>query len=408
MLRGGFMLAVLGTIDSLLTSLIADNVTRTQHRSNRELVGQGIGNMVAGLFGAIPGAGATMRTVINVRAGGRTPISGALHALVLFALVLGLAPLAERIPHAVLAGILLKVGWDIIDWDFVKRLRGAPISSTVVMATVLVLTIFVDLITAVAVGFIMKSLVSADTLGRLQVAGVRSLTSFDQSHPLSDEEARLLDLANGRILLFRLEGAFSFASTRELTRLLSTIDGDYPIIIFDIANVEVMDTSAIMALKEVIHRLRDAGHQIMVSGVDTPPGRMMARLKVLDEIPLAHRFTDLVSAIRAKWRGCSIAKLPGNLTTGRRQPFWNWDSNASRRNIPSELGGALIGTAKRRSRRRSEPIFLDPRSRPNALPPRIDSKLPEGPKGDRSAKPSISLVAGAHSMRESLVIPTLL
>lgn len=126
MLRAALILAVLGTIDSLLTSLVADNVTQTHHDSDRELIGQGIGNAVAGLFGAIPGAGATMRTVVNVRAGGRTPISGALHALVLLAMVLGLGGFAERIPHAVLAGILIKVGLDIIDWGYLQRIRRAP------------------------------------------------------------------------------------------------------------------------------------------------------------------------------------------------------------------------------------------------------------------------------------------
>ena len=126
MLRAALILAVLGTIDSLLTSLVADNVTQSHHKSNRELIGQGIGNAIAGVFGAIPGAGATMRTVVSVRAGGRTPISGALHALVLLAIVLGLGGFAERIPHAVLAGILIKVGLDIIDWGYLQRVRRAP------------------------------------------------------------------------------------------------------------------------------------------------------------------------------------------------------------------------------------------------------------------------------------------
>lgn len=124
--KSALVLALLGSIDSLLTSLIADNVTQTYHDSDRELIGQGIGNAIAGAFGAIPGAGATMRTVINVRTGGRTPLSGALHATVLLAIVLGLGRLAQHIPHAVLAGILIKVGIDIIDWPYLKRIREAP------------------------------------------------------------------------------------------------------------------------------------------------------------------------------------------------------------------------------------------------------------------------------------------
>lgn len=156
-IKFSLILAFLGSIDSLLTSLIADSVTRTHHNSDRELLGQGIGNIIAGLFGAIPGAGATMRTVVNVRAGGRTPISGALHAVVLLFMVLGLGSLAELIPHTVLAGILLKVGYDIIDWNYVRRLHQVPRSGVLIMLTTLVLTIFVDLVTAVSVGTIMAS-----------------------------------------------------------------------------------------------------------------------------------------------------------------------------------------------------------------------------------------------------------
>ncbi len=124
--KAALILALLGSIDSLLTSLVADAITRTQHKPNKELIGQGIGNMFSSLIGGLPGAGATMRTVVNVRAGGRTPISGALHAVILLTLVLGLGPIAEKIPHAILAAILLKVGWDIIDWEYLRRIKTAP------------------------------------------------------------------------------------------------------------------------------------------------------------------------------------------------------------------------------------------------------------------------------------------
>ena len=117
------IIALLGSIDSLLTSLVADSMTRTRHNPNRELMGQGIGNVAAGLIGGLPGAGATLGTVVNLRAGGRTPVSGALRAAILLALVLGLGRYVEAIPHAALAGILMKVGWDIIDWRFLTRIH---------------------------------------------------------------------------------------------------------------------------------------------------------------------------------------------------------------------------------------------------------------------------------------------
>ena len=120
-IQPALILALLGSVDSLLTSLVADSLTGTRHNADRELIGQGIGNMVAGLIGGVPGAGATMGTVINIRAGGTTQVSGALRALVVLALLLGLGRFVEPIPHAVLAGILMKVGWDIIDWRMLAR-----------------------------------------------------------------------------------------------------------------------------------------------------------------------------------------------------------------------------------------------------------------------------------------------
>ena len=199
------VLAALGSIDSLLTSLIADSVTQTHHRSNRELVGQGIGNVIAGLFGALPGAGATMRTVVNVRAGGRTPISGMLHALVLLAIALGLGPLASHIPHAVLAGILIKVGIDIIDWDYLRRARSAPRAGLMFMLVVLLLTVFVDRIIAVAVGIVLASLLFVKRMADLQLANITELQGGSVSRvPLSAAEKELLDVLGDRIMLYHL------------------------------------------------------------------------------------------------------------------------------------------------------------------------------------------------------------
>ena len=160
-----------GLVSKDLTSLVADNMTRTRHQSNRELIGQGIGNSVAGLFGAIPGAGATMRTVVNIRSGGQTKISGMIHALILFAVVLVLAPYAANIPHAVLAGILIKVGYDIIDFAYLKRAHKGPRWDLILMVLVLGLTVFVDLITAVMAGVVLAALafVRSRILGRVDL-----------------------------------------------------------------------------------------------------------------------------------------------------------------------------------------------------------------------------------------------
>ena len=174
------VLALLGSIDSLLTSLVCDNMTRSQHDSNRELIGQGLGNMVAGLFGGLPGAGATMRSVANIRTGGRTPISGVFHALVLVAILVGVGPLAERIPLAVLGGILFKVGVDIIDWRFLRHIVRAPRPDVLIMGIVLITTVLVDLIVAVGVGMVLASLIFVKRMGDLRARQLDGDHSVDR------------------------------------------------------------------------------------------------------------------------------------------------------------------------------------------------------------------------------------
>ena len=175
-------------IDSLLTALIADSMTRTRHNPNRELVGQGIGNVAAGLFWGLPGAGATLGTVVNIRAGGRTQVSGVLRAAILLALVLGLGKYVETIPHAVLAGILMKVGWDIIDWRFLTRILRVQREHLLVMLITLGLTVFLDLVTAVAIGLIAAGMASARQFERLELDSVVSAPLLDQSFLASQQD----------------------------------------------------------------------------------------------------------------------------------------------------------------------------------------------------------------------------
>ena len=307
MLGSALILAILGSIDSLLTSLVADNVTRTHHNSDRELVGQGIGNMFAGFFGAIPGAGATMRTMVNVRAGGRTSISGALHAVVLLALVLGLGPLAEDIPAAVLAGILLKVGWDIIDWGYLRRVRHAPRDETLVMLTVLVLTAFVDLVTAVGVGVIMASLISARKLSWQQLSQLRLYpqraddeATSDVRHPgysLTQAENDLLASANGDVLLLLLNGPFTYGSAKGMVQLLTGSGEGYKSVVFDFSEVPLIDGSIAMAVEELLHQAREAEQTVVISGLGGPAVEVLESMGVLESIPPEHRVADRTAAL---------------------------------------------------------------------------------------------------------------
>ncbi|MEQ9561751.1 MAG: SulP family inorganic anion transporter, partial [Woeseiaceae bacterium] len=211
----------LGSIDSLLTSLVADNVTRNFHDSDRELTGQGIGNLIAGLLGGIPGAGATIRTLSNIRAGGRTPISGMFHAVVLLLIALGLGPLVAYIPHAALAGILLKVGVDVIDWRYLKRMHRAPRADVVTMLIVLALTVFVDVITAVAAGMIFASLLFVKETAELQMESIRTISHADSEKLLTEDERALFQRCNGKALILHLSGLMSFGAANELVRRMS-------------------------------------------------------------------------------------------------------------------------------------------------------------------------------------------
>lgn len=279
-LRYALILAFLGSIDSLLTSLVADSITRTHHDSNRELVGQGIGNIAAGLCGGIAGAGATMRTLVNIRAGATSRLSGAIHALVLLVAVLGFGGAASHIPLAVLAGILLKVGYDIIDWSYLKRFRHAPRADFAVMAVTLALTVFVDLMTAVAVGVVMASLIFVARTADVQMKNARVSYSSDQVADLAPEEAAILDAAGGRIVLFHVEGPLSFGSARDLTRLMRSSAGREALVV-DLSDVPFIDTSASMALEEVILQARETDDAVILCGLRGPVRDTLERTGVM-------------------------------------------------------------------------------------------------------------------------------
>jgi SulP family sulfate permease len=297
MIKSALMLATLGSIDSLLTSLVADNMTRAHHSSNRELIGQGIGNAVAGLFGGLPGAGATMRTVVNIRAGGATPISGALHALVLLVIALGAGPLASHIPHAVLAGILIKVGTDIIDWDYLKRLGHAPLAGVIMMFTVLVITVFVDLITAVAIGVIMASLVFMKRVTELQLESITAITDPQEESPLTDEEAEVMRRARGRLLLFHLGGPMSFSSAKGMARRLASFD-EYDALVLDMTDVPVIDYTTSRAIEDMIHDAQDQGRHAFLVGAQPAVGKLLEQQRVLEQLAQGHQHAKRLDALK--------------------------------------------------------------------------------------------------------------
>ena len=279
------IIALLGSIDSLLTSLVADSMTRTRHNPNRELVGQGIGNVAAGLIGGLPGAGATLGTVVNLRAGGRTPVSGALRAAILLALVLGLGRYVEAIPHAALAGILMKVGWDIIDWRFLTRIHRVQREHLLVMLITLGLTVFLDLITAVAIGLIAAGMASARQFERLQMDSVVSVPLLDRSFFGTQDDEDTVDAFSARVGLVALRGSFTVASANKLISTISVDIRDHEVVILDFSDTVYMDDSAALVVEQLVDSAIAENTEVIVMGLEGRPAITLQALNALQHVP---------------------------------------------------------------------------------------------------------------------------
>lgn len=292
----GLILAFLGSIDSLLTSIVADSVTRTQHDSDKELIGQGIGNIAAGIVGGLPGAGATMRTLVNVRAGASSRLSGVIHSLLLLFIVLGFGRIVQHIPLAVLAGILIKVGIDIIDWGTLRRIFIAPRADVFIMLSTLLVTVFVDLITAVAVGFVMASVLFVARTADSQVENARFHFGDDQIDDLSDAEKTLMESFDKRVVLFHVEGPLSFGSARDVARLIQS-DIDKDVLAIDFRHVPFIDSSASAALEEVIQRLTEDGELVLFFGVRAAVQQTLEKSNIMQILGYEQIFESRLEAL---------------------------------------------------------------------------------------------------------------
>ncbi len=280
-------IALLGAIDSLLTSLVADSMTRTSHQPNRELIGQGLGNMMVGFIGGTPGAGATMGTVVNIRAGGHSRVSGVLRALILLALVLGLGAYVEDIPHAALAGILMKVGWDIMDWRFLTKVTRLHREHLFVMFATFGLTVFVDLITAVAIGLIIAGMTRARQFERLEMDNVVSVPILDQvffaGEVAAPEEGA--DPHAARVGMVAFKGSFSVASSNKIINTVSVDISEHEVVIFDFTDTVYMDESAALVLEQLIDAAIDQDTECIVMALTGLPARTLQSLDVLQRVP---------------------------------------------------------------------------------------------------------------------------
>jgi len=296
------VLGMLGCIDALLTSVVADSLTRTEHDSNKELVGQGLANIVSGLFGGLPGAGATMGTVVNIQAGGRSALSGLVRALILMVVVLAAAPLASMIPLAVLAGIALKVGIDIIDWDFLQRAHHLSVKAAVITYGVIALTVLVDLITAVGIGVFVANVLTIDRMSALQSRKVKTISTADDDVELSSDEQQLLDQASGKVLLFQLAGPMIFGVAKAIAREHNAI-GNCQVVVFDLSEVSHMGVTAAIALENAVKEAIEAGRDVFLVGATGSTRKRLEKMKLLERLPQQNIGSDRLTALRLAVEG---------------------------------------------------------------------------------------------------------
>lgn len=297
-LQSGLTLALLGSIDTLLTSIVIDTMLKIRHDGDQELRGQGLGNIVSGLIGGLPGAGATMRTMVNVKAGGRTHLSSMIHGLILLAVLLGLGKLAGEIPMATLAAILISVGISIMDWRIIKGLKRAPKSDTIVMLAVLLLTVFVDLIIAVLAGVALASVLFVKQLSDTQVSTASDLETLEELRQMAEhvpEEVRKL------IFIYQFTGPMFFGAARNLTSAVDKL-GDARYIMLRFNNVPLIDQSGSYALENAIENWESKGVKVLFVGLPTHIRHTLEQTGAIHKIDMENcfeRFEDAIEAIGA-------------------------------------------------------------------------------------------------------------
>lgn len=277
-------LAGLGTIDSLLTSVVADNMTRTKHNSNKELIGQGIGNMAASLFGGIPGAGATMRTVVNIKSGGSSRISGVVHASLLLLIVLGLGKYVAFIPLSALAGVLISVGLSIIDLKGMKNLLNIPRSDATILIIVLLLTVFVDLLQAVGIGMVIASIIFMRRTSDMveQNTSLTKVDKYDREMAWDDESN--LSLIRENVYIKRFDGPMFFGVAAKMMERVNKIPENAKVIVFRMKKVPYIDQSGLYALEEVIKEMQKMGIIVVLTMIQDQPLYLLKRNRMVPDI----------------------------------------------------------------------------------------------------------------------------
>ncbi|QYJ76124.1 SulP family inorganic anion transporter [Shewanella sp. FJAT-52076] len=322
MLISAVMLGALGCIDSLITAVIADRLTRVEHNSNKELIGQGLGNIASGLCGGLPGAGSTMGTVVNIQAGASSALSGVVRVLTLLIVFSLAAGIVEYIPMAVLAAIAFKVGLNILDWAFVKRAHQLSRSAAMTMYVVMVLTVFVDLIVAVGVGMFIANLITIDRLSQLQERNINAINDSGEASDMRPNEKRMLDAINEKsnTLLLSLSGPMIFGVAKTLQRESIAVKSAETLVL-DLCRVPYMDSTTGLAIENVLLDAKDCGCNVYL----VVPRKYSWEANFIDhhsDLPIFHSRADALSSLAASL-GIEVDELnakaakPGGAAVGK-------------------------------------------------------------------------------------------
>ena len=316
------VIALVGSVDTLLTALVADSMTRTRNDPNRELLAQGIGNVITGFLRGLPGAGATPSTVANIRAGGATLLSGVFAVAILVVMVLSLGEYVGSIPNAVLAGLLVKVALDTIDWRFVTRMHRVPREHLAVMLLTFGLTVFLDLVAAVAVGMIAAAVTSARQFERLEMDSVVSVPMLDQSFFGSEENGEERARFSARVGLVALRGSFTVASSSKLIETIGADIRDHEVVILDFSGTVYVDDSAALVVEQLVETAITMNTQCIVMGLTGRPAENLAALDVLKHVPADHIVANMdgARAVAARVLGVKLAPAVPAFRDGTQPP----------------------------------------------------------------------------------------
>lgn len=293
----GITIAIIGIIDALLTAVVADQLTKQKHNPDLEMMGQGLGNIVSGFFGGMMGAGTTPATVLNIKSGGRTQLSGIIHALLLALVLLAAAPIASMIPKAALAGLLITVGISILDFEVMKQLKKIPIQDTIVMFVVLLLTAFWDLMYAVSAGLIMAAMIFMKKMADV-VEGESSNTKFDRLVDQLVDTFENNDEFREKVEIRNLSGPIFFGFASRFQDQMDEIEADKKAILLNFGGVNYMDQSGMYTLRESVQRLVDKGKLVAFSELSDTEHDLLEGINVIpDLVPEKVVFSSVEEAV---------------------------------------------------------------------------------------------------------------